>query len=174
MNQLRFAAFMFLFGAPFWLCALGQSSQEPTTLAPASTGVTIKSLPQLNVAPDAVTSQSPDEGVWRRPWVPIEPKTSQAPTRLFSVQGFPKFRLRGNGNRSLNPNVDRGIFLPHPSAENGCASIVSYNFAPGDNPQLESITTCTPSGKVITRRAEAEGSNPASPQIRKIVFPQPQ
>lgn len=174
MNQLRFAAFMFLFGAPFWLCALGQSSQEPTTPAPASTGVTIKSLPPRNAAPDPVTSQSPDEGAWLRPWVPIEPKTSQAPTRLFPVQRLHMFRLRGNGNRSPNPNLDRGILLPRPSAANDCSSIVSYNFSLGDNPQLENITTCTPLGKVIPRRAEAEGSKPVSPQIKKIVFPQPQ
>ncbi len=177
MNQLRFAAFLFSFATLLWLSALGQTSQGPTTPTTPPAGVTIQSLPALNTAPDASvpSQQRPDDGAWRRPFVvPIEPKKSQTPTLLFPIQGSPKFRLRAYGNRSPNPNLDRGIFMPHPSAGNGCGSIVSYNFSPGDNPQLESITTCTPSDAVATRRAEGEGKKPSTPQIQKTVLRQPQ
>ncbi len=165
MNQLRFAAFLFSFATLLWLSAVGQTSQTPTTPAAPATG------------PDAsaTSQQRPDDGAWRRPFVvPIEPKKSQTPTLLFPIQESPKFRLRAYGNRSPNPNLDRGIFMPHPSAGNGCGSIVSYNFSPGDNPQLESITTCTPSDAVATRRAEGEGKKPSTPQIQKTVLRQPQ
>ena len=175
MNQLRFVAFLFSFATLLWLSALGQTSQTPTPPSAPAVGVTIQS-PSLLSAPDAsaTSQQNADDGAWRRPFVvPIAPKESQAPTLLFPIQGPPKVRQRGNGNRSPNPNLDRGIFLPHSSAGNSCASIVSYNFSPGDNPQLESITTCTPSGTVATRRAEGQGKKPPTPQIQKTVLRQP-
>ncbi|MGH9567299.1 MAG: hypothetical protein ACRD4I_15065 [Candidatus Angelobacter sp.] len=48
---------------------------------------------------------------------------------------------------------DSGIYLNRGAGSTTCGSIVSYNFSPGDHPQLESITTCTPSNAVATKRA---------------------
>ena len=41
-------------------------------------------------------------------------------------------------------------------SSNECLSIVSYNFSAGANPQLESVTTCTPSNTVLTRRTRRD------------------
>lgn len=52
---------------------------------------------------------------------------------------------------------DPGIVANQPNASsNECLAIVSYNFSPGNNPHLENVTTCTPSSKVLTRRAHRE------------------
>ena len=49
---------------------------------------------------------------------------------------------------------DPGIVIKRPNlSSNACGSIVSYNFSPGKNPYLESVTTCTPLSQVLTRRA---------------------
>src|SRR3954447_22186828 len=42
-------------------------------------------------------------------------------------------------------NLDNGIYLPtYADGRSMCAAIMSYNFTPGDNPELKSVTTCTP------------------------------
>ena len=46
---------------------------------------------------------------------------------------------------------DRGIYAE--TGGNMCGAIVSYNFSPGMNPRLESVTTCTPSNAVVQQRA---------------------
>lgn len=52
---------------------------------------------------------------------------------------------------------DPGIVANWPNANsNECLSIVSYNFSAGANPQLESVTTCTPSNTVLTRRTHRD------------------
>lgn len=51
---------------------------------------------------------------------------------------------------------DSGIYLNRGAGSTTCGSIVSYNFSPGDHPQLESITTCTPSNAVATKRARGK------------------
>jgi hypothetical protein len=62
--------------------------------------------------------------------------------------------------------VDRGIFLDNQSNSNACGTIVSYNFSPGTNPRLESVTTCTPQQTVVTRRAHGEQQEkPLLPQL---------
>jgi hypothetical protein len=47
---------------------------------------------------------------------------------------------------------DEGIYAQR-AGGNMCGAIVSYNFSPGINPQLESVTTCTPSNAVVQQRA---------------------
>jgi hypothetical protein len=59
-------------------------------------------------------------------------------------------------------DFDRGIYLG--AAGNICGSIVSYNFSQGENPELESITTCTPANRVTSKRAR--GRQP-QPQTRR-------
>ena len=60
-------------------------------------------------------------------------------------------------------DFDRGIYLG--AAGNVCGAIVSYNFSPGENPQLQSITTCTPATRVASKRAR--GREPL-PQTRRV------
>jgi hypothetical protein len=65
---------------------------------------------------------------------------------------------------------DRGIVIPKPrglqaSDNNRCWSIVTYHFSHGDNPRLESVTTCTPENSVTTQHADHEKKQqpPAAP-----------
>jgi hypothetical protein len=58
-------------------------------------------------------------------------------------------RVQG-GARSF----DHGIYAE--STAGMCGAIVSYNFSPGDNPRLESVTTCTPSDAVVPQRARQQ------------------
>lgn len=60
-------------------------------------------------------------------------------------------------------DFDRGIYLG--AAGNVCGSIVSYNFSPGDNPQLESITTCTPAARVTSKRALGRQPQPRTRRV---------
>jgi hypothetical protein len=63
----------------------------------------------------------------------------------------------------LSGNLDRGIYLG--AAGNICGSIVSYNFSPGESPQLESITTCTPANRVTSKRARGRLPQPQSHRV---------
>ena len=76
----------------------------------------------------------------QRPQNGNPPPLSQAAQRAIPAQ-----HQRGD--------FDRGIYLG--AAGNICGSIVSYNFSPGENPQLESITTCTPANRVTSKRARS-------------------
>jgi hypothetical protein len=61
---------------------------------------------------------------------------------------------------------DPGIYLRKSALlGNMCGAIVSYNFSSGDNPHLESITTCTPAGIVQSRRAEGEDKKSPGPRL---------
>lgn len=69
--------------------------------------------------------------------------------------------------------LDRGIRIN--LAANTCGSIVSYNFsrsAPGEMPKLESITTCTPTNKIVPRRTQDNSAKPAGPQLIQTAIPQ--
>ncbi len=68
--------------------------------------------------------------------------------------------------------LDPGIRLKH-HASNSCGSIVSYNFSPGDNPQLESVTTCTPADAIVTRRAQGKGKKPSAPLFKTTEYSTP-
>lgn len=60
-------------------------------------------------------------------------------------------------------NFDRGIYLS--AAGNVCGSIVSYNFSAGENPRLQSITTCTPATRVASKRASGREPRPQSRRV---------
>ena len=67
---------------------------------------------------------------------------------------------------------DEGIYAG--ARGNMCGAIVSYNFSQGMNPQLESVTTCTPSNAVVQQRAR--GRKPAqsnTPQLLQTDFRNP-
>lgn len=74
--------------------------------------------------------------------------------------------------KSQHPSTDfdRGIRLTPAAGEAMCGSIVSYNFSQGEAPKLESVTTCTPSTTVVTRRARGVEKKPQGPQLQKTAF----
>ena len=88
---------------------------------------------------------------------------AQNPQSETAPQHQPSQAIPAHQMHSQRGDLDRGIYLS--AAGNLCGSIVSYNFSPGENPQLESITTCTPSNRVTSKRA---GSRQPLPQSRRV------
>lgn len=191
MNQLRFVAFLFSFATLLWVSALGQTSQGPTTPTAPPAGVTTQSSPPPNAAPDTSSmpsAQSTGVATWPRfKLVPPRQDRSTVPKRLKHLPDGPLIpgvtvqrladRDQPQPAQGVTPpkrSIDPGIYPKFAGLGRVCGSIVSYNFSPGDNPQLESITTCTPSDAVETRRAEDQGKRLSIPQIQRTVLQQPQ
>lgn len=112
---------------------------------------------------------------------PAPPDSAKPPAQNSAPEFklFPAPRFQYNApRRTLDPASlprpqeipDRGIYLRHPDGTNMCASIVSYNFSPGDNPQLESVTTCTPANTQATKRARAPRPAPQGPRMLQSVW----
>ena len=60
-----------------------------------------------------------------------------------------------------------------PTARVLCAAIMSYNFTPGDNPELKSVTTCTPARPNSVYRTDDENrKRPPAPALLMISSPQ--
>jgi hypothetical protein len=66
-------------------------------------------------------------------------------------------------------SFDRGIYARQVDGANVCGSIMSYNFSLGANPQLESVTTCTPSNAVTSKRARVPDKKPEGPHVLQAV-----
>jgi len=84
----------------------------------------------------------------------------------FKIKVLPPrnyYQYRPLPDRDLDP----GIYMKRSAGLNGniCGSIVSYNFSKGDNPRLESITTCTPAIPDPGMRANDERKPPEPPRI---------
>jgi hypothetical protein len=71
-------------------------------------------------------------------------------------------------------NFDKGIYAPtYADGRSVCAAIMSYNFTPGDNPQLKSVTTCTPARpNSIYRTDDTHKKRPPAPALLLISSPQ--
>jgi hypothetical protein len=83
----------------------------------------------------------------------------------------PERKYRVTPKQLSDGPLDPGIFLPRSASLNGaCGSIVSYNFSQGENPQLESITTCTPSNALATLKANDKENKRLAPQLRKTDY----
>ena len=69
--------------------------------------------------------------------------------------------------------LDKGIYLPtYADGKSMCAAIMSYNFTPGDNPELKSVTTCTPARPNSVYRTHHENKNrPPTPSLQLISSP---
>lgn len=76
------------------------------------------------------------------------------------------FRLLGDNQPG---SFDRGIYVRQADGANVCGTIVSYNFSLGANPKLESVTTCTPSNAVATKRARVPDKKPEGPRMLQAV-----
>jgi len=71
-------------------------------------------------------------------------------------------------------NLDKGIYMPtYADGKSMCAAIMSYNFTPGDNPELKSVTTCTPAQPHSVYRTNDENrKRTPAPSLQLISSPQ--
>jgi hypothetical protein len=110
---------------------------------------------------------------------PAKPPRFQLPTRRPSRD----FEIRGQLPGPMQPTppqgeFDRGIYVRKPAAsgDTSCASILSYNFSGGENPQLENVTTCTSASMTNALRARGKDKKPVGPLFKttdlKTVSPQ--
>jgi hypothetical protein len=106
---------------------------------------------------------------------PAKPPRFQLPSRKPSQD----FQVLSRRYQETPPrgDVDRGIYLRKPAARaESCASILSYNFSEGENPQLESVTTCTSASMTNALRARGKDKKPVAPLFKttdiKTVSPQ--
>ena len=116
------------------------------------------------VLPLSLAQTSPSQNAKRA----AEPSSPAGQTNRDETQSnaLKDFEARAKQTSNHFSQIDRGIFLQN-SSEPGsvCGAIISYNFSRGDNPRLESVTTCTPAGKVTNRYADGKSKKPAGPQL---------
>jgi hypothetical protein len=72
--------------------------------------------------------------------------------------------------KSSSDSFDGGIYLRQTEGANVCAAIVSYNFSSGENPRLESVTTCTPGNAVTSKRARGPNKMPQGPHVVRTTY----
>jgi hypothetical protein len=72
------------------------------------------------------------------------------------------------------PTFDQGIYLPtYADGQSTCAAIMSYNFSSGDNPELKSVTTCTPARpQSVYRTDQKRKTRPPAVELQRISAPQ--
>lgn len=98
------------------------------------------------------------------------PKAPDAPKRVLLVQpqaSVPEDMFQRR-------DFDKGIYMPtYADGTSMCAAIMSYNFTPGDNPVLKSVTTCTPARRNrVYRTNEKNNLRPPAPLLQLISSPQ--
>ncbi len=145
MSLLRLAAYSTLFGY-----VLAQSAYTQATHPAPSQNPTVLSTAQTPGAPEPFTL------------APANPPRFQFPARKASGD-FNLLVLPRDQKTPPQGEFDRGIYVRKPVARGGCASIISYNFSPGENPQLENVTTCTPANITKTLRARGKDKKPVAP-----------
>jgi hypothetical protein len=108
-----------------------------------------QNIAQQNIAPQNIAPQN------------IAPQNT-APQKRDSMELFQR------------RDFDKGIYAPtYADGKSMCAAIMSYNFTPGDNPELKSITTCTPARPNSVYRTEDENrKRPQAPSLLMISSPQ--
>jgi hypothetical protein len=105
---------------------------------------------------------------------------SRKPSKDFQLQGqLPRYLGQLPRYQETPPrgDFDRGIYVRKPAArDESCASIISYNFSVGENPQLESVTTCTSASTTNSLRTRGKDKKPPAPLFKttdlKTVPPQ--
>lgn len=167
MRLLRFLAFSFLAGNLWLLCSFAQTAQPPASQSPvtAQSPSAQSSSPQQTPPTIQVQPMAPQETVPS----PASPPQAASPLKPFRVSLAPGRKYAPK----LLPDgpLDPGIFLPRLAGLNGaCGSIVSYNFSQGEDPQLESVTTCTPSSAMATLRAKDKENKPPAPKFQKTDY----
>ncbi len=180
MKQLRFAAFLLLVFLIVLLSpsSSGQSAQTQKPIVPQSP----PTQPDVSVGTDApaasqgTTASSPSGSYRPRLKIRLVPPRNQptSPKPLPDAPLIPEIlgQRVADSSQDSGSQLDRGIYLKH-SGGNFCGSIVSYNFSQGDNPQFESVTTCTPRGWVETHRANGQNKKPPAPLFQTTEYSTP-
>src|SRR5579862_4284697 len=153
--RLRRFVVLFLVAASFSLLpAFAQTSQSQNATAPAT-----------QAQPAQQSSQEPS-GFVHHPFVK-QPQAVPSPEWSKISSQRPHQLQREAPNHSFDPAIDKGIFLRSDASTGNtiCEAIVSYNFSRGDNPHIESVTTCTSTNKAIMRQAEGENETPPVPRL---------
>jgi hypothetical protein len=155
-----------------------QTKKDQQLVTPAAKPFKFRFLPS-KPAPDEkkLPTGFLDRG-FRASVVPGAPDLKKSNPRQSSAR--PRLEILGEeGSQFLAGNPqgrsDRGIYAASgiPGARGICGSILSYNFsqaAAGEMPNLESVTTCTPSETVVPRRAHGRHSQPRGPQLIETLF----
>lgn len=138
------------------LTAAGQSAQPvaplSNTQAKNSTAPsveektsTINAAAQATSQPDGAKDPDMKRG-WSRPQLSLAAQKPGIQTqRKWPQMPFDKGIYAGRNNLNVNGT---------------CLAIQSYNFSPGPNPQLESVTTCTTIERPLMRQVrKPEGQN---------------
>src|SRR5262245_56983005 len=163
MRYSRLIAFLFSVLSFGWIVASGQTPGTSTSQAPAATRAPSPAQPPAVQSPQ----QNPLPNLQ-----PVPPPNLEGPRRFKIIQ-VPRKKLKPlqrQPDRPLDPQIDQGIYLRTARPTNGCGAIVSYNFSLGDNPQLESITTCTPSDAVRTLRTQDKDQKPEVPLLQRTNY----
>jgi flagellar motor protein MotB len=96
----------------------------------------------------------------------LEKATQKALQEAMERNSVQPYHLLGDNQPG---SFDRGIYARQVDGANVCGSIMSYNFSLGANPQLESVTTCTPSNAVTSKRAGVPDKKPEGPHVLQAV-----
>jgi len=144
MSLLRLAAYSTLFGYVLVQSAYTQATHPATNQNPTalSTAQTHGALEPFTLAP-------------------ANPPRFQFPARKPSGDFNLLVQLPRYQKTPPQGEFDRGIYLR--KGGGGCISIISYNFSPGENPQLENVTTCTPANITKALRARGKDKKPVAP-----------
>lgn len=166
------------------LSALAQTAQTPLapSTAPAQSQQTpapTKTTPEtdrpfrmaiiLPSKPAAKPSQIPDDLVIFKDPSKLPPEAGQKALQEAARQR-PKLLAENLQREGQRGSLDSGIYVRQVDGATVCGAIVSYNFSAGDNPQLQSVTTCTPNNAVNSQRARVRNPKPAGPQVLRTVY----
>jgi hypothetical protein len=159
-------AFFFTMAILAGLLSFGQTSSAQTPLSQYQSPAATQLQPPANAENpvqqpnSSAIMQAPPAPTLSRPWPRIKVHVDQ------------RRQLRHMPDTPLDPQIDQGIFVKAAGPGSGCGSIVSYNFSTGENPQLQSVTTCTPSDAVTTQRTRSQDQNPKpqAPQLLKTDY----
>src|SRR5262249_18550361 len=140
MHYSRFIAFLFAIAIFGMFAAFGQTPGSSTSQAPAAAQASPSIPPATALTPqqDSLPNMQPPA-----------PLTLTTPLGRIKIKLVPgrthTVIIKQQRDQPLDSQIDQGIYLRAAGGPKSCGSIVSYNFSPGDNPQLQSVTTCTPS-----------------------------
>jgi hypothetical protein len=185
MKQLRSAAFLSLIVLLIVLLSpssSGQSNQPTRTPGVSQSQPQQPNVPATSGA--AITSPAPLLDSAGQPPGPqlkirlVAPRNQRKPLKPLPdtplAPGILGQRVADSSQRDAPGQLlDPGILLKSSADSATCGSIVSYNFSPGANPQLQSVTTCTPRGWIATRRAEGKDKKPPAPLFQTTEYSAP-